>query len=87
LGSAEDDDIADYFIRTAFPSTQEIGEVLAALEAARSPLKMNELQQLVNIRAGKLKAVLTFLEVESPLAHEDSAYVRTPVRSPVVWRR
>jgi ATP-dependent DNA helicase RecQ len=80
LGGAEDDDIADYFIRTAFPSAQEVGEVLGALEAALAPLKMNELQRLVNIRAGKLKAVLKFLEVESPVAHEDSAYVRTPVR-------
>lgn len=80
LSGAEDDEIADYFIRTAFPSAQEVGEVLGALEAARAPLKMNDLQRLVNIRLGKLKAVLKFLEVESPIAREGTAYVRTPVR-------
>lgn len=54
--------------------------MLGALEAARAPLKMNDLQRLVNIRLGKLKAVLKFLEVESPIAREGTAYVRTPVR-------
>lgn len=81
LSGREDDEIAEYFIRTAFPSPEEVGEVLRALEAAHAPLKMSELQRLVNIRFGKLKAVLKFLEVESPspVAREDSAYVRTPV--------
>ena len=35
ISGAEDDDIADYFIRTAFPSREEVAGVLRALEAAR----------------------------------------------------
>jgi len=43
---------------------------------------MNRLKSAVNIRHGKLKAVLKFLELESPspVAREGTAYVRTPVR-------
>jgi len=83
MSGAEDDEIADYFIRTAFPSAEEVAEVLRALEAASAPLKAADLQQAVNIRPAKLAKALKFLEVESPspIAHEGTAYVRTPV----VW--
>jgi len=83
MSGAEDDEIADYFIRTAFPSAEEVAEVLRALEAASAPLKAADLQQSVNIRPAKLAKALKFLEVESPspIAHEGTAYVRTPV----VW--
>jgi ATP-dependent DNA helicase RecQ len=82
ISGAEDDEIADYFIRTAFPSLEEVTGVLGALEAAHVPLNMNRLKSAVNIRNGKLKAVLKFLELESPspVAREGTAYVRTPVR-------
>lgn len=81
MSGAEDDEIADYFIRTAFPSAEEVTEVLRALEAASAPLKAADLQQAVNIRPAKLAKALKFLEVESPspIAHEGTAYVRTPV--------
>ena len=36
LGGAEDDEIAEYFIRTAFPTQQEIDEVLGRLRGAGS---------------------------------------------------
>jgi ATP-dependent DNA helicase RecQ len=83
MSGAEDDEIAGYFIRTAFPSAEEVAEVLHALEAAPGPLKAAELQQAVNIRPAKLAKALKFLEVESPspIARDDAAYVRTPV----VW--
>ena len=80
LNGVEDDEITNYFIRTAFPSVQEVGEVLSALEAAGAPLRMCDLERLVNLRHGKLQAVLKFLEVESSIAHEERGYVRTPVR-------
>ncbi len=82
MSGAEDDEIAAYFIRTAFPSLAEVTGVLGALEAAHIPLNMNRLKSAVNIRHSKLKAVLRFLELESPspVAHEGTAYVRTPVR-------
>jgi ATP-dependent DNA helicase RecQ len=83
ISGAEDDEIADYFTRTAFPSAEEVAEVLRALEAATGPLKAADVQRAVNIRPAKLAKALKFLEVESPapIAHEGTAYVRTPV----VW--
>lgn len=83
MSGAEDDEVADYFIRTAFPSAEEVSAVLRALEAAPGPLKAVDLQRAVNIRPAKLAKALKFLEVESPspIAHEGTAYVRTPV----VW--
>jgi ATP-dependent DNA helicase RecQ len=83
MSGAEDDEIADYFIRAAFPSAEEVAEVLRALERAPGPLKRADLQRAVNIRPAKLDKALKFLAVESPspIAHEDTAYVRTPV----VW--
>ena len=39
MSGAEDDEIAEYFIRTAFPSTEEVAGVLGALEAASDPLE------------------------------------------------
>jgi ATP-dependent DNA helicase RecQ len=81
MSGAEDDEIADYFIRTAFPSAVEVAEVLRVLDAAPRPLKAAELQRALNIRPSKLAKALKFLEVESPspIAHEGAAYVRTPV--------
>jgi ATP-dependent DNA helicase RecQ len=81
MSGAEDDEIANYFIRTAFPSAEEVAEVLRVLDAAPKPLKAAELQRALNIRPAKLAKALKFLEVESPspITHEGTAYVRTPV--------
>lgn len=81
LSGTEDDEIADYFIRTAFPTPHEVAEVLGALEAAESPLNRNGLQRAVNIRPLKLNKAIKFLELESPspIAHEPEGYVRAPV--------
>jgi ATP-dependent DNA helicase RecQ len=83
MSGAEDDEIADYFIRTAFPSAEEVAEVLRTLERAPGPLTRADLQRAVNIRPAKLDKALKFLEVESPspIAREGTAYVRTAV----VW--
>ena len=81
MSGAEDDEIAEYFIRTAFPSTEEVGGVLGVLEAASDPLRVADLQLALNIRPAKLAKALKFLEVESPspIVREGAAYVRTPV--------
>jgi ATP-dependent DNA helicase RecQ len=83
LSGAEDDEIADYFVRTAFPTAGEVQQVLDALRQARAPLKRAALQQRVNIAKGKLDKVLKFLELESP-----SPIQETPdglARNPVSW--
>lgn len=82
MSGAEDDQIADYFIRTAFPTTEEVQAVLAALTAARAPLNRNGLQKALNVRASKLDKSLKFLSLESPapVQRDGNGFVRTAVR-------
>jgi ATP-dependent DNA helicase RecQ len=82
LSGAEDDEIADYFINTAFPAEEEVGQVLAALRGSNAGLKEAELEQQLNLTTGKLRAVLKFLLLESPspIQKVDQRYVRNPVQ-------
>jgi ATP-dependent DNA helicase RecQ len=82
LSGAEDDEIAEYFIRTAFPAEEEIEQVLATLREAREPLRISQLQQRVNLTRGKLDKALKFLLLESPspIQKTKDGYVRNPVR-------
>jgi ATP-dependent DNA helicase RecQ len=82
LSGAEDDEIADYFINTAFPREEEVGQVLAALRASNAGLKQADLEQQLNLTTGKLKDVLKFLLLESPspIQKVDQRYVRNPVQ-------
>ncbi len=82
LSGAEDDEIADYFIRTAFPTVDEVQAVLRALEAARTLVNRNALQRALNVRPSKLDKSLKFLSLESPapVQRDGSGFVRTAVR-------
>jgi ATP-dependent DNA helicase RecQ len=82
LSGAEDDEIADYFINTAFPTEDEVGQILAALRGSNAGLKEAELEQQLNLTTGKLRAVLKFLLLESPspIQKVDQRYVRNPVQ-------
>jgi ATP-dependent DNA helicase RecQ len=82
LSGAEDDEIADYFIRTAFPTAEEVQAVIKAIEAARAPLTRNALQKALNMRPSKLDKSLKFLSLESPapVQRDGNGFVRTAVR-------
>jgi ATP-dependent DNA helicase RecQ len=86
LSGEEDGEIADYFIRTAFPTAEEVDEVLAAMRDANGALTVPKLQQRVNLSKGKIEKVLKFLLLESPApvqritSGRSSAYVLNPVR-------
>jgi ATP-dependent DNA helicase RecQ len=81
LNGEEDDEIAAYFIRNAFPAPAEITALLAALEAARGPLSILKIQQHVNLAFGKIEKALKFLSLESPspVQKTPSGYVLNPV--------
>ena len=64
LRGVEDRQIQDYFIQVAFPPEQRVREVLDALGASDEPLSMPAIEQQVNIRRGRLEAMLKVLEVE-----------------------
>jgi ATP-dependent DNA helicase RecQ len=82
LCGAEDDEIADYFIRTAFPTGEEITQILAILRDARGSVTAAALQQHANLTKSKLDKALKFLQLESPTPIQkiQNSYVLNPVR-------
>ena len=82
LNGDEDDAIADYFIRTAFPTPQDVRALLEAMRTANVALTVSKLQQRVNLPAGKIEKILKFLALESPAPIQKTlaGYVLNPVR-------
>src|SRR5579864_4122282 len=90
LAGDEDLEISDYFIRTAFPTREEVAEVIQALEAAPSGLSVPELMAHVNVRKTRIEKVLDLLRLESPspIAKQETKWQLTaaPV-SETFWER
>lgn len=84
LNGEEDDAIADYFVRTAFPTPQDVDQLLTAMRSADEALTVPKIQQRVNLSKGKIEKILKFLLLESPAPVQKTAsgYVLNPVR----WR-
>nr|VFJ72970.1 MAG: ATP-dependent DNA helicase, RecQ-like [Candidatus Kentron sp. FW] len=66
LCGEEDDHIADYFIRTAFPPQQHIAAIIDALNQADGGLSVPEMESLLNLGRSQIDKTLKFLTVESP---------------------
>lgn len=66
LAGAEDQEIVDYFIETAFPPESHAEDVLAVLNLAEEGLRIGEIEQQVNLSRGRIESVLKQLAVESP---------------------
>jgi ATP-dependent DNA helicase RecQ len=79
LSGKEEADINDYFIRSAFPTPDEVAEVIAALEAAPDGLSVPALMGKVNIRKGRIDQTISLLSLESPapIAKHDSKWQLT----------
>jgi ATP-dependent DNA helicase RecQ len=82
LNGDEDDAIADYFTRSAFPTPQDVDQFLVAMRNANSPLTVPKLQEKVNLPKGSIDRILEFLLLESPAPIQKTAagYVLNPVR-------
>ena len=80
LNGAEDDKIADFFIRKAFPSERVVFAVLRAIADAPIGLSIVELQKLLNLKRGNIEQVLKFVmaDVPQPIVKEGSKYRATP---------
>ena len=81
LNGEEDDAIADYFIRTAFPTPDEVDQLLAAVRSADGALSIPKIQQQSNLSFGKIEKALKFLLLESPAPVQKIAggYTLNPV--------
>ena len=66
LSGGEDTEITSYFIRSAFPTRNEVEQVLAALEAADDGLTQRQIEARVNVSAGRIQKTLQLLSLESP---------------------
>lgn len=66
LSGVEDDTITDWFIRTAFPTPDEVRQVLSVLDAAHGGCTQRELESAVNLPSGRIQQTLLLLELESP---------------------
>jgi ATP-dependent DNA helicase RecQ len=66
LSGAEETDITDYFIDSAFPTRAEVHSVIEALEAAPAGLSVPELLGQVNLSRGRIYKAIDLLSLESP---------------------
>ena len=66
LSGEEETEISDYFIESAFPTRNEVSQVIAALEAAPGGLSVPSLLGEVNISKGRIEKTIALLSLESP---------------------
>ncbi|WP_319125719.1 RecQ family ATP-dependent DNA helicase [Pseudomonas aeruginosa] len=66
LSGDEEEGITDWFIRSAFPTREEVDDVLGALDEAPEGLSIPELMTHVNMSKGRIEKTITALSLESP---------------------
>ena len=66
LCGEEDDHIADFFIRSAFPPQKHISEIIRILDESDNGLSVPEMQRVLNLRKSQIDKTIKFLTVESP---------------------
>ncbi len=77
LSGREDDDIAEYFMRTAFPPTVHMHEILEVLEGVDS-MSASAIERAVNLPKGQIAQALKLLELDGAVARDGGRYLRTP---------
>ena len=80
MSGTEDNGIHAYFRRTAFPSAQDVQQLLVALENADG-LTPEKLEKVANLPQKRIEHILKFLRTEnpSPVYAERKIWYRTPV--------
>ena len=66
LSGEEEAEISDYFIRSAFPTPDEVEQVIEALEAAPNGRSVPELLGELNVSKGRIERTIALLSLESP---------------------
>lgn len=90
LSGEEEQDITDWFIRSAFPTRQEAAAVLEALEKAPHGLSVPELLSQVNLSQGRIEKTIALLSLEAPapIAKQGSKWQLTAAKlSEAFWDR
>jgi ATP-dependent DNA helicase RecQ len=79
LSGQEDDEIQEYFIRSAFPSYTVLTEILSTLEKHEC-LKISQLQPFINNPYGVIEKALKILEIDGAVTLKGGKYTRTANR-------
>ncbi len=90
LHGGEESDINEWFIQSAFPTRQEVEEVLDAMEQEPAGLSVPELMCRVNLSKGRIDKTISLLSLESPapIAKQGSKWqLVAATLSPVFWER
>jgi ATP-dependent DNA helicase RecQ len=77
LAGHEDEDIQDWFIKTAFPAKHHAEQVVALLERDGATLGLRQIEDAVNVRHSRLEAMLKTLEVEGAVERDGAGWRRT----------
>lgn len=90
LSGEEESDITDWFIRSAFPTRQEVTDVLRALEKEPKGLSVPELLSRINLSKGRVEKTIALLALEAPapIAKQGSKWQLTAATlSDAFWNR
>ena len=90
LSGDEEEEIQDWFITSAFPTREEVAEVLGALEAEPNGLSVPELLVRINLSKGRIDKTIALLSLESPspIAKQGSKWQLTAgTLSEAFWER
>lgn len=81
LCGKEDDEIIDYFIRSAFPPQADVKEILNTLEQSEDGLTLTQLERVLNIPRSRIMKALGYIVVEtpSPVKKVEGRWYRSPV--------
>ena len=84
LSGIEDDEIQDYFIQSAFPSSDAMNTIVNALSA--NDLTINELLAMINVSRSMTERALKLLEVEGAVRVEHSGKAALYCRTSHAWQ-
>ncbi len=90
LSGTEDTEITDYFIRSAFPTEDEVDLIMGALEDEPEGLTVPQLLHRVNVSQRRIEQTIKLLSLESPapIAKVGSKWQLAPVQlSDEFWDR
>lgn len=90
LSGQEESDITDWFIRSAFPTREEVADVLGELEKEPNGLSVPELLSRVNLSKGRVDKTIALLSLEAPapIAKQGSKWQLTAASlSEAFWER
>jgi ATP-dependent DNA helicase RecQ len=90
LSGDEETGITDYFIKSAFPTRNEVAQILNILETEPRGLSIPELQSRVNLSKGRIQKTIDLLSLESPapIAKQGSKWQLTVAKlNATFWER